>query len=767
MSETSTFLSQKFLEQRIEDFIIASKRQSDALDHLGDSEMAELNSQLLAHGIQKSAVYLKQHGQKESEIYKSIFNIFKNNDITFGQDNDDDLLEFVKSAFSSKTKINTNSIERMYDDFMSGKKVLTKNDIADLRTAIEQDMQSGTEKMFKGSEQSNFLNSMHKSKIFEFASGVSTFLSLELKNGINTKRKSFTKLMRDVEKSSIGLKNEETVDEEGNMTIQTAPSGLPDGLFMVNGEIGMLIATIAQTSEMEGETVFTHPLSIVKFTKMINENFEKKKKQIFEQENYNLGSGTEAHYDQIKRFKETVRKIDGILKNNKSLKDYIEDHINTSMNLIKDPDMKDITMISQSDLTNINGAPLTQNQNQRMIIGGDIYHDVAWENNISHLKDDALDTTYGLYDDTEDGIPSAYKVPYDYINKEKLARILPNILAENKAELLELISDMENDTVLSYDAKKVSSKFEKFELTSDIINKYMHVLVDDPDVAEEYDSKMIYSRTIRNLNGKTSSILNDITDVKYDEDEEKNIFSKENFNDLVSEMKDLKINIFYNGKISGIRKDPMLERYNSNKFTNEEFRAALQIFSYTGEIIKNKEQGEVNISTDAAIGYVSKMAENAIYNTTTGKKNRECINLDNINNKFDYIVKEFIEQNLLQKGKENLIKLSQSSDLGESGPVLQNISQTRYVILDYLNESVLAAKEYGADNKSALKSMKNAYIHIMTELKVDSSKMSAEEFIKSEHAFGIKHGDSKELMSPIKNIMANTGLKRRKNKPEH
>lgn len=190
--------------------------------------------------------------------------------------------------------------------------------------------------------------------------------------------------------------------------------------------------------------------------------------------------------------------------------------------------------------------------------------------------------------------------------------------------------------------------------------------------------------------------------------------NKEHLDKIKEHISDLgiKCNVFYFGDVVSSNKK---ENTYSKDYTNEEIRAAANIFAYTN--IGNVGFGGVNFTPNASTGFCEDLKIR--FNTSTDK-NKKCVDLimlnKNINKVVGIIVDNFTQFNNCD---DIMLYYNRNSKDKESNDVLDNITNIEMNLIDMISEEI----DSGSDPDQA-------YLTTLTKFSV-TPRINIDDFIKN------------------------------------
>lgn len=738
MSTVAQTISRKVLEQRIVDFIQTTKNIETSSSELSKSDIDELNSLLIPHIIRKNIRFLVENNQTEEEIYNSIYDICVDLNFNFGIDDTDELKLFIREYFSYETTINSEVVNPIYEEIIRGKKKITKSDILKFKNELNSTLIDQF-KDYSNQAYSFYRNSSHIPKIKEFVSSLGMMLETEQKEKIHKPTRTFDDAIDDFNKYSLGgyliAK-----DKNGNYAINTAPSGIPDAVLKIGNSYCILVATTSTDTRRETDTVIKHPMSamllIDEIEQLVQEKEQTVKQVILPNKNRKYSNSLT-----IEQLENSIHKIEGILENDSSLKRYINSHINEPMHFNgSNPYDIEFDIVTGLDLSNLRSR-YTSHEIPRTINSGYVVIKKATYDEVKFKNSPKPETrNYLGFKDAEDF--EYVKVLGTSINMSKLHTHLKSSLKENLKGKIDLIQKIESGEIL-----KVDTDFDVSKMTGrDITNVLPSIMNFGDKKYFKSQGEKLYRDKIRHLNKNIDQYLID----KYDPAEcafnKKRIVEDEDFDRIKETMDRLNISVYYDGHVKSFFNNPKENRFNSDKYTNEEFRAALQLFSFTEQLISNKGKDGLLWSAPSAIDYIEVLSRTARFDQGKKEFTKDILDIDNINKSFKSIMKEFVENNLFEPSRENLNKLIHDPEFKEANDGVQNILSVRKLIVKHIHDAAMQVNfaeppiPESQREQYYKKASANAYLELVAKLNINT-EMNVFEYLRSEAEFSRDNGD--------------------------
>lgn len=230
-------------------------------------------------------------------------------------------------------------------------------------------------------------------------------------------------------------------------------------------------------------------------------------------------------------------------------------------------------------------------------------------------------------------------------------------------------------------------------------------------------------RNIKSITGNTDLVIKEfinmgvldksiIKDVSESEKHTSYMMNKSHLDKIKKYIGELgaKCNVFYFGDVISSNKK---ENTYSNEYTNEEIRAAANIFAYTN--VGNVGFGGLNLTPTASTDFCEDLKVR--FNTSTDK-NKRCVDLTMLNKNITKIVGVIVDKFTQFDSCDDILQYyDKNSDKKENFDVLENITNIELNIIDMISEEI----DTGSNPDQA-------YLSTMTRFSV-TPKLNVNEFL--------------------------------------
>lgn len=552
-------INKKIIRDNLENRII------NFLELFQEDPQSNKISSFIKEIIKAKTNLIGNHFDKEEveEVIRDLFVDYDDTD-TYKEKNFD---KFLENLFAEDMSFSVGRVEKYFANFI-GQKEINKSSISKLIKILENSIKKeiSTKNAHFSKKQNSLIKFTTNSHTQELSALVETYLNI--KGEEIKEEESFRGVFEKLDSCLIGPKKFDFDDEK--ITYHASRQHAPDGLYYVNDNFILVESTLKNTIDKDSSANIRHFVSTLYLAEIVRKEFEKNKIQYFLIENV-------TRYKQILNNEEVAKEM---ISNPKK---YLEAHINS--NKIFDDLFCHATSVgtdnyitTESDKNYREYQPRLDKYSddyKRKNSGSTIILPVEVEQKkesdylvykytkelIEKIKENKRPIKY--YANDNDG-PLVCKVPISFLEKERLIKMIKDVGKEKLKESVERKAKIEND------AKKDINKklaLRDFKLSSKIINNNMARLLGAPHLENEKALINFYAISNQNPN----KILTDLGII----DEDYNMYEKEEGLSLARIEKELGVSMFYKYKTYGVKTNSEINRFGSEKYTNEEFRAGM------------------------------------------------------------------------------------------------------------------------------------------------------------------------------------------------